>query len=157
MNRMTPVVLISDDQRPSALSVGFEAGANFFLYKPIDKERLVKLVRATQGMMEQERRRMRRVSICRKVTLRFGQEDLEGETVDMSLSGVLVRAHRTFPVGSSVRLTLQLSQGGKPFSGIGLVVRNQGADQMGIYLDRLSRAESERLQDFLLPLIPDTP
>jgi len=27
-NRTTPIVLISDDQRPSALSVGFAAGAN---------------------------------------------------------------------------------------------------------------------------------
>ncbi len=29
-NRTTPIILISDDQRPSAMSVGFEAGANFF-------------------------------------------------------------------------------------------------------------------------------
>jgi CheY-like chemotaxis protein len=29
-NRTTPIVLISDDQRPSALSVGFAAGASFF-------------------------------------------------------------------------------------------------------------------------------
>ncbi len=33
-NRTTPIILISDDQRPSALSVGFAAGASFFLYKP---------------------------------------------------------------------------------------------------------------------------
>lgn len=31
-NRTTPIVLISDDQRPSALSVGFAARASFFLY-----------------------------------------------------------------------------------------------------------------------------
>jgi DNA-binding response OmpR family regulator len=48
-NRTTPIVLISDDQRPSALSIGFEAGASFFLYKPIDKDRLFKLIRATQS------------------------------------------------------------------------------------------------------------
>ena len=50
-NRTTTVVLVSDDQRPSALSVGFEAGASFFFYKPIDKDRLIKLVKATQGMI----------------------------------------------------------------------------------------------------------
>jgi hypothetical protein len=33
-NRLTPIIMISDDQRPSALSVGFAAGASFFLYKP---------------------------------------------------------------------------------------------------------------------------
>ena len=54
-NRLTPIIMLSDDQRPSALSVGFAAGASFFLYKPIDKDRLLKLVRATQGAMEHER------------------------------------------------------------------------------------------------------
>src|SRR5712691_2968657 len=34
-NRMTPIIMISDDQRPDALSRGFEAGASFFVYKPI--------------------------------------------------------------------------------------------------------------------------
>ena len=43
LNRLTPIIMISDDQRPSALSVGFAAGASFFLYKPIDKDRLLKL------------------------------------------------------------------------------------------------------------------
>ena len=54
-HRTTSIVPISDDQRPSALSVGFVAGASFFLYKSIDKDRLLKLVRATQGAMAHER------------------------------------------------------------------------------------------------------
>ena len=51
-NRTTPIILLSDDQRPCAMSQGFAAGASFFLYKPVDKERLLKLIRATQGRME---------------------------------------------------------------------------------------------------------
>src|SRR5216684_4758267 len=91
-NQTTPIILISDDQRPSAMSVGFEAGASFFLYKPIDRERLLKLVRATQGAMEYGRRRTRRVTLQSKVKLKFGAEVLEGETIDVSLSGILVKA-----------------------------------------------------------------
>src|SRR3984893_1114137 len=37
-NRLT-IVLISDDQRPAAMAKGFEAGASFFVYKPIDRDR----------------------------------------------------------------------------------------------------------------------
>src|SRR6266478_7320858 len=96
-NRATPIVLISDDQRPSAMSVGFEAGASFFLYKPIDKDCLRKLIRATQGCAEQEKRRTRRIPIQSKVRLRYRSDELEAETVDVSLSGMLVKAHRTFP------------------------------------------------------------
>jgi DNA-binding response OmpR family regulator len=153
-NRTTPIVLISDDQRPSALSVGFAAGASFFLYKPIDKDRLLKLVRATQGAMEHEQRRTRRVSIQSKVRFLFGKEELEGETVNVSMSGLLLQATRIAPVGASLRMSLQLSQQMRPIMAAGSVVRVQRGNQMGIQLDQLTLSDSERLQEFLLPLIP---
>jgi DNA-binding response OmpR family regulator len=153
-NRRTPVVMISDDQRPNAMSQGVEAGASFFLYKPIDKENLLRLVRATQGTMEHERRRTRRVSLRCRVQLRMGVEEIEGETIDVSIEGVLVKAAQSIPVGSSVNVSLQLSKGTKPVVGMGCVVRLVGGNQMGIHLSRLDAKESQRLQEFLLPLIP---
>jgi len=153
-NRATPIVLISDDQRPSAMSVGFEAGASFFLYKPIDKDCLRKLIRATQGCAEQEKRRTRRIPIQSKVRLRYRSDELEAETVDVSLSGMLVKAHRTFPPGSPVSVAMHLSPRARPIVGVGSVVRVLGGNQMGIQLDQLTVGESERLQEFLLPLIP---
>jgi CheY-like chemotaxis protein len=153
-NRTTPIVLISDDQRPSALSVGFAAGATFFLYKPIDKNRLLKLIQATQGAMEHERRRTRRVPIQSRVRLKFGEEEMEGETIDASMSGLLVRAPRIAPLGSSLRMSLHLSQRMSPIVAAGSVVRIHGGNQMGIQLDQLTLRDSDRLQEFLLPLIP---
>ncbi len=153
-NRMTPIIMISDDQRPSALSVGFAAGASFFLYKPIDKARLLKLVRATQGAMENERRRTRRVPIQSKVRLKFGREELEAETIDVSMSGLLVRVPRIVPVGSSLRMSLQLSQRMRPILASGSVVRVLNGNQMGIQLDQLTLSDSEKMQEFLLHLIP---
>jgi DNA-binding response OmpR family regulator len=153
-NRATPIILISDDQRPSALSVGFAAGATFFLYKPIDKDRLLKLVRATQGVVEQERRRTRRVPLQSKVRVKFGEEEFEGETVDVSMSGLLVRAPRVAPIGSTLRMSLHLSQRMKPIVAAGSVVRILGGNQMGIHLDQLNFKDSDRLQEFLLQTIP---
>ncbi len=152
-NQTTTIVLMSDDQRPSAMSIGFEAGASFFLYKPIDRERLLKLIRATQGATEYGRRRTRRVALQSKVRLRYGAEELEGETVDVSLSGILVKAGRTLPTGSPVHVSLDLAPRMQPLVGVGSVVRIVGGNQMGIQLDQLTVAESERLQEFLLPLI----
>ena len=154
-NRTTPIILISDDLRPSAMSIGFEAGASFFLYKPIDKGRLLKLIRATQGAMEYGRRRTRRVALQSKVRLRHGTEELECETVDVSLSGILVKADRTLPTGSPVHVSLDLSPRMRPVVSVGSVTRVLGGNQMGIRLDRLTIAESERLQEFLLPLVPN--
>ena len=152
-NHLTPIVMISDDQRPSALSIGFAAGANFFLYKPIDKERLLKLVQATQSLTEQRQRRTRRVPIQSAVRLNFGGEEVEGETVNLSLCGLLVRSPKIAPVGSALRMTLQLSRRLRPLVTSGSVVRILGGSQMGIQLDPLNDSDSERLQEFLLQSI----
>jgi hypothetical protein len=88
------------------------------------------------------------------VRLKFGAEVLEGETVDLSLSGMLVKAGRTLPLGSQVHVSLDLSPRLKPVVGAGSVVRVFGENQMGIQLDRLTIVESEKLQEFLLPMIP---
>jgi DNA-binding response OmpR family regulator len=153
-NRTTPIILLSDDLRPSAMSQGFAAGASFFLYKPVDRERLLKLVRATQGRMDHEKRQTRRVQLLSKVRLRFGFEEILCETVDVSLDGILVKAPRTIPAGTSVQVSMELTQRMKPVVGAGSVVRLLGGNQMGIHLDRLPVEESARLQEFLLPMIP---
>jgi CheY-like chemotaxis protein len=152
-NRTTPIILISDDQRPHAMSEGFEAGASFFLYKPIDKDRLQRLVRTTQGAMEYEHRRTRRIPLRSRVRMRYNGQEIAGETVDVSMQGLLIRAQRLIPVGSSAEVSVELARGMRPIVGMGSVVRLQGPDHMGIHLGRLPLAESERLQEFLLPLI----
>ncbi len=154
-NSMTPVVLISDDQDPHAMQQGFSAGASFFLYKPVDKDRVLRLVRADRGKIEHERRRTRRVPMKSKIQVRAAGEVIEGETVDISMEGVLVKAAKTAPVGSSVDVRLHLSHQARPIIGSGAVVRLLHENQMGIHLARMPFAESQRLQEFLLPFIPD--
>jgi DNA-binding response OmpR family regulator len=157
INQMTPVILVSDEQNLAAMSQGFEAGASFFLYKPIDKSRLLKLVRATQGSIEHERRRFRRVPQRSRIQLQFDGSHLEGETLDVSLNGMLVKVRPTVPAGSSVHFSLFLKPGTEPILGVGTIMRVIGVDQVGIQIDRLTKSESSRLYEFLLPMIvPET-
>jgi two-component system, chemotaxis family, chemotaxis protein CheY len=153
-NRSTPIVILSDDQRPSALAEGFAAGASFFLYKPVDKARLLRLVRATQQQTGVERRQTRRVPLQTKVRIRCGSEEILCDSVDVSLNGVLVRAPRTFPTGSPVHVSMDLARHSRPLVGGGSVARILAPNQMGIALDHLPVGESERLQEFLLPMLP---
>jgi CheY-like chemotaxis protein len=153
-NRLTPIILISDDQRPAAMARGFEAGASFFVYKPIDKDRLLRLVRATQGAIDDVHRRTRRVPAKSKVQITFRGQEIVGETINVSLEGMLIRTPRTLPVGSSVGVRLQLNQAMKPVTGAGSVVRVHGHEEMGIHLGRLTLEDSQRLQEYLLPLLP---
>jgi len=155
LNRMTPIILISSDQRPGALSRGFEAGATFFAYKPIDRAHLTRLIRVTQGAIEHEKRRFRRIPLQTKVRIKSDKAEIIGETIDISLNGALIKTPQTIPVGSLVEISLYLPAGARPVVGLGTVVRILNTNQMGILIDRLSAVEIGRLQEFLLPKIDE--
>ncbi len=152
-NQRTPIVMISGDNDPALLARGYQAGANFFFYKPIERRRLLGVLRAAQAAIEREKRRYRRVAVRCRVLVRCEHCRLEGETLDMSLNGLAVNAPGTFPPGSPVQVSLDLVPGDASSTISGRVVRLLGEQGMGIQLDMLNTTESERLQEFLLPLI----
>jgi hypothetical protein len=94
------------------------------------------------------------VDVKSKVQITFLGQEIVGETVNVSLEGLLIRTPRMLPIGSSVGVSLQLNKAMKPVVGAGSVVRLHGHEQMGIHLGRLTWEESQRLQEYLLPLIP---
>lgn len=153
-NRRTPVILISDDRDPSALVRGFEAGASFFLYNPTETAGLLRLIRATSGMEEGEKRQTRRVPFEARVEAVSGREFLIGKTVDISLNGILMRAPRTLPVDTGVWLNIFLSQRMNPLAATGSVARVTARGEMGIHLNKLTVGESIGLQEFLLRMMP---
>jgi CheY-like chemotaxis protein len=153
LNQKTLIIMISEDQRPNAVSKAFGAGASFLVYKPIDRAHLTRLTRATQGTIEHERRRFRRITVQAKVRVQSADETAEGETIDLSLNGTLVQASITFPVGSIVEVRLYLRAGMDPVVGTGSVKRVMAGNRMGIELVSLPISESRRLQEYLLPFI----
>jgi CheY-like chemotaxis protein len=154
-NRRTPIILFSDDQSPGALSRGFAAGASFFVYKPVDRMHLQRLILVTQGTIEHERRRFRRIPLQVKVRIKSDKVELVGETIDISLNGALVRSAQTLPIGCLIEISLYLFDGGKPIVGLGSVARIVSSTQMGLLLDRFPTSEIGRLQELLLPQIAD--
>ena len=149
INHMTPVILVTDQRTEES----FQAGTTFFLHRPVDKGQLLKLLRAAQGVVDREKRRFRRVPLRSRVRLVFEQQEWEGETVDVSLNGMLVRGPSRIAAGTTVDVSLYLSGEPKPVVGVGRVTRVQGENLMGVYLNRLTLEESGRLQSFLLPMI----
>lgn len=150
-NQKTPLVMITGDADPGVLKRGFEAGANYFLFKPIDRRGLLRLVRATRGSIQSEKRRFQRVGVRCKVTVTSGGDKIDGHTLDVSLNGVLVEADRAFKQNAGVDLELKLPAGA-PVRARGRVMR-QADNRMGILMDSMQSSDSARLQEFLLPLI----
>jgi CheY-like chemotaxis protein len=152
-NRKTPVIMITGHEDPSIVARGFQAGISFFLYKPIVKDRLLNLVRVSHSVNRVEKRRFHRVAVQRKVELEANGTILGGDTVDISLNGLLVRATGTFPADSHVKIRLILNAGKQPLVTTGIVARLPGPNSMGIRFDSIGMNESKQLQDFLLPLM----
>lgn len=152
-NQKTPVIMITGHEDPSIVARGFAAGISFFLYKPVIKDRLLNLIRVTQTLNRVEKRRFQRIAVRQKVEVEFNGDILQGDTIDLSLNGLLVRGSRTFPPGSHVKIRLALSPGKPPLAVRGTVARVINSDSMGIHLDAAGISESKQLQDFLLPLM----
>lgn len=153
VNASTVIVMISGEQDRTLMRRAFEAGVEIFLFKPIERNRLLRLIRAAEGPIERERRRFTRVRLCCRVSMEAGNDRLAGTTLDLSLSGALVQSRHTFPLGTLITVSLEVEAGKAPLRSGARVVRIVGTDCMGIQLENLGPKESLRLQEFLLPLI----
>jgi two-component system chemotaxis response regulator CheY len=153
LNQKTPIVIITGATDRAILTLAFQAGANFFLFKPVQRHSLLKLVRVTQGAIEHERRRFTRVRHGCKVTLGSDQQRLLGTTLDLSLDGMLVQAGEVFSTGSRVQFSLELAPGTPPLRASARVMSLVGNDCMGFEFENVGAADSARFVEFLLPLI----
>ncbi len=151
LNRKTLIVMITGEKEQRFLTRAFEAGINFVLFKPVDRQAILRLLRVTQGPIDRERRRFTRVGVHCHVFLELGQERAQGTTVDMSVSGMLVQADRRFPVGSLVRVKLDLETDKSTLQSAARVVRLVGENSMGLELEDVNLSNRNALEEFLLP------
>jgi len=123
------------------------------LFKPIDRHRLIRLIRVSEDIIQRESRKFQRVKVTCKVSMQMDQQRSVGHTLDMSLNGAMVFADKTFPVGSLIRVELELAQGRDKVSGAARVVRVVGVDCMGLQFENVPLEHARKMQEFLLPLI----
>ena len=153
LNVHTPITVMTGADDRELLTRAFAAGASFFVYKPVDRQRVLSMVRVVQDSVERERRRYRRVAIKCQVTIELGVEKLSGWTIDLSLGGMHVQTPRVMPLGSAVVVKLQYAKDSQPLTLNAKVLRVSGNDSMGLQFAELGEKTTKTLQDFLLPLI----
>jgi CheY-like chemotaxis protein len=157
LNKKSLIVMITGDKEQSLLTRAFEAGVNFILFKPVDRHSLLRLLRVTQAPIDREKRRFTRVAAECGISMECGLERAQGRTVDVSMCGLLVQANRRFPVGSLVRINLDLEPGKSIKDSHARVVRLVGHDSMGFELESLSFSDTNVLEEFILQHILQTP
>jgi len=152
LNQFTPLVMITGEQDRELMQRAFQAGVNLFLFKPVDRTRLMRLLNAADNFIQYQRTRVTRVKVCRGVSIVSGERRISGTTLDLSVGGMLVRSSSTLPVGSSVRVGLELQPGKPPMQLAARVVRVLGDDCIGLQIERAG-GEDKGLENFLVPLI----
>jgi CheY-like chemotaxis protein len=157
LNASSVIVMITGEEDRTVLQRAFEAGVEVFLFKPVERNKLLRLIRVAEGPIERERRRFTRVRLRCRVSIESGNDRLEGTTLDLSFGGVLVQSQRAFSAGTRVTVSVELEVGTAPLRSAARVVRTVGADCMGVQYENLGTNESKRLQEFLLPLILAAP
>ena len=131
-NATSVIVMITGEEDRTVMARAFQAGVEFFLFKPVDRGKLLQLIRATGGTIERKRRRFMRVRLRCRVSIDSQQASLVGTTLDLSLGGMLVQDERTFPPGTPVTVNLEIEHGLAPLRSAARVVRVVGPDCMGI-------------------------
>jgi CheY-like chemotaxis protein len=152
-NKSSLVVMITGDQQKHFLKRAFEAGVNFVLFKPVDRQGLLRLLRVTQGLIDRERRRFTRVNVSREVLVTFGDQRTRGITENVSVNGILAKLDCQFPAGSRIRISLDMNAGEMPLRCEARVVRLTGGNLMALELENVAPTDSERLQEFLAALM----
>src|ERR1700730_1633860 len=144
LNRTTPIAMITGENDRQLLAKVFEAGATFVLFKPIDRYRLVRLLRISEDVIQPEARQFQRVKVSCKVSMQMDQKRSVGRTLDMSLKGAMVCADKTFSVGSMIQVDLEFTHGKAALSG--RVVRVVGVDCMGLHFENVPLGQTKKIQ-----------
>jgi hypothetical protein len=114
----------------------------------LDASRPEKLRVVLQGEAERiQRREWARIDATLAVKVRGVDEPIGGDTVTLNISGggILVKDPWRMPLGTDVRIELEVEAGAAPIRALGRVVREPAADQKGIRIDSIARDDEERL------------
>lgn len=122
-NSLTPVLTLTATRKPEDLKECFRLGIDLFLEKPVDLGRLRRLLRTCRGMISRERRRCRRFPIPLPVLCRWNLQNIRGQIVDLSATGLIARLEKAPPVGFCVQLQFNLSGEGEPYAPSARVAR----------------------------------
>ncbi len=126
----------------------FQLGANFVMEKPLAYDRIMRCLRAAQGLMIGERRRYYRHPVEIAVYLDLGSGNITAESIDLSSGGVAIATGQELAPGKqgNLRFTLPVSNESVEAS-CEIVWADRG--RSGIKFLKLSKSSKAALDDWL--------
>jgi len=148
-NSRAPIVLLSDADDAAAMRNGFQAGATFFLGKPLTRERIYHLFNATRGAMIVEQRRHRRFPFRTAVKCEYSGKQLILQSINLSERGMLLDSSGGMDLGQEFDIEFLVPSGSKPILARARTLRQEPPDHLAIEFVTLRPEDRQALQHHL--------
>jgi CheY-like chemotaxis protein len=152
-NKSTPIVIVTGRDDRQTMQQIFALGANFFLQKPVDRQKLNMLFRTVQGGLVENRRKSVRVPIQTDVACTVGSRAMRGVSWNLSQGGMQVEISG-LRTKDAVKLSFQLPVSGKPIDAAGLVIWGDEKRQ-GIQFTQVSERHQQSISKFITEVEKD--
>lgn len=147
-NRDTPVVMVTGSEDKKVMEQAFARGARFFLHKPVERMRLIGLIRTARGAMLEHRNRRREVELRMPVQCRMGDRTFDCTSIKLSWGGMVVESDAAVRTGTSLSLSFQLPGQSLRLHLVGDVEAIHG-NQVRVHFQEVSAREQRLLRQFL--------
>jgi CheY-like chemotaxis protein len=148
-NCMTPVVVVTAQDKRTTMETAFNAGATFFLQKPVDRRKLIMLLNTTRGSMLANRRRFRRMPLRLGVAVKTPTHQVNATTVDISENGMLLASPVPLEVGDVLHLGFRLPNEEGLIEVTALVKRVDAQRNAGVVFTRVNPEDQHRISIFI--------
>lgn len=131
-NRDTPVIIVSGAEREE-MQRAFSLGATFYLQKPFDFRKVVKLFRTTQGAMTRHSLRFLRAPLRTDVYCAMATKTMRCMSANVSVGGMLLEAENRLAALDRVVLEFRLPNARQGTRTEGIVARVDEYGRAGLY------------------------
>jgi CheY-like chemotaxis protein len=146
-NKSTPIIVVSGRNDREAMQQSFSVGASFFLQKPVDRQKLSRLLRTVRGGMLQSRRRSVRVPLHIELMCSVEMRTVRGNSWNISQTGMQVEVDG-LKAGNVVQLSFRLPPSRENIDASGVVVW-VGENRQGIQFKKMSTRNQDLISDFI--------
>jgi CheY-like chemotaxis protein len=148
-NRTTPIVIVTGSGDRKVMQHAFHAGGNFFLSKPVDRNRLSILLNTTRGAMLANRRGLQRARLTVPVRRQDAGAHGSMRSCNISERGILLEGDRTLQPGHDVRLAFCLPGQSVEIQTEGVVARIDERGRAGISFRQLKQTDRQRIRIYV--------
>jgi CheY-like chemotaxis protein len=151
-NRSTPVVVVTGWDERTAMKQVFDRGATFFLRKPLDRQRLLRLFRTASGSMIHNRRCFVRVPLRTEVVCETSKGRSTVMSCNLSQGGMLLEPSG-LRLEDHVRLSFSLPGSSIGIRAVGAVVRMNDDLSAGVQFVGMNHEGRDGIREALDKLI----